>query len=148
MTVIAGSDHAGLELKRIVLDHLRQQGVEVRDLGCDTPESTDYPRYAREVGEAVALSPGDLGLLVCGTGIGMSIAANKVLGVRAALCENELSARLAREHNDANVLCLGGRITGPNLACAIADAFLDATFEGGRHERRVQMIRDMDSKRR
>ncbi len=137
--ILMGSDHAGLALKRALGDHLVAQGYEVEDLGTHDTASTDYPDHAHRVAEAVARGAG-LGILVCGTGIGMSIAANRHRGVRAALCADTFSARMTRLHNDANVLCLGARTVGPGLAEDIVDAFLGASFEGGRHARRVEKI--------
>ncbi len=138
--IVAGSDHAGLAVRGEAVRVAREQGFEVDDLGPFSGESVDYPDYARQVAEAVAAGRARLGILVCGTGIGMSISANKVKGVRAALCTSEYEARMARAHNDANVLCLGERVLGPGLAGAIVAAFLAQPFEGGRHQRRVDKI--------
>ena len=135
-----GADHAGFELKEILKQHLLSRGLQVRDLGTHDTASTDYPDFARSVAESVALGQSDWGLLVCSTGIGMSIAANKVPGVRAALLFNEEMARLSRQHNDANILCLGAKIVAPPEAQKIVDAFLNAHFEGGRHQRRVHKL--------
>ena len=140
MTIAIASDHAGLALKTALVEHLRHRGLAVDDLGPHTPDSVDYPAFARPLSEAVAQGRYARGILVCGSGMGMSIAANKVPGVRAALCTNEFLARMARLHNYANVLCLGERVTGVGLSVAIADAFLDTAFEGGRHQRRVDQI--------
>lgn len=137
--LIAGSDHAGLALKRELTKLATELGYEVRDVGTHTSDSTDYPDYAHQVASAVAAGEG-LGLLVCGTGIGMSMAANRHAGVRSALCGDVFSAAQARQHNDANILCIGARVVGPGLASEILKAFLGASFEGGRHERRVQKI--------
>ena len=137
--LIVGSDHAGLELKRELAAVASELGCEVRDLGTHTSDSTDYPDYAHQVASAVAAGEG-LGLLVCGTGIGMSMAANRHAGVRAALCGDVFSASMSRQHNNANVLCIGARVVGPGLAGEILKAFLGARFEGGRHERRVNKI--------
>ncbi|MEM7136595.1 MAG: ribose 5-phosphate isomerase B [Myxococcota bacterium] len=137
--LIIGSDHAGLDLKRNLATVATELGYEIRDVGTHTSDSTDYPDYAHQVAAAVAQGDG-LGLLVCGTGIGMSMTANRHRGVRAALCGDIFSAGMARQHNDANVLCLGARVTGPGLAEAILRAFLQSTFEGGRHQRRVDKI--------
>jgi ribose 5-phosphate isomerase B len=145
MAVAIASDHAGLSLKEALVAHLRARGLAVDDLGPHDAASVDYPAFARPLAEAVAQGRYERGVLVCGTGMGMSIAANKVPGVRAALCTSELVARMARAHNDANVLCLGERVTGPGLALAIADAFLDTPFEGGRHQRRVDQITAIES---
>ncbi|MDA8344351.1 MAG: ribose 5-phosphate isomerase B [Thermaerobacter sp.] len=143
-TVGIGSDHAGLILKREVLAALRQEGIPARDYGTDSAESCDYPDFAQAVGHAVASGEVGAGVLICGTGIGMSIAANKILGVRAALAGEGLAAELARRHNDANILCLGSRLTGPELAREAALRFLRSSFEGGRHARRVAKISAMD----
>ncbi|MGB5193085.1 MAG: ribose 5-phosphate isomerase B [Polyangiales bacterium] len=137
--LIVGSDHAGLELKRELASLATELGYDLRDVGTHTSDSTDYPDYAHQVASAVAAGEG-LGLLVCGTGIGMSMAANRHPGVRAALCGDVFSATMARQHNDANVLCIGARVVGSGLAGEILRAFLGASFEGGRHERRVNKI--------
>ncbi len=138
-TLIVGSDHAGLELKRELVGIAAELGYEVRDVGTHTSDSTDYPDYAHQVSSAVASGEG-LGLLVCGTGLGMSMAANRHPGVRAAVCGDVFSASMTRQHNDANVLCIGSRVVGAGLASEILKAFLNASFEGGRHERRVNKI--------
>ena len=142
--IILGSDHAGLALRAEAAKVARACGFEVEDLGPFSGESVDYPDYARRVAEAVGAGRAKLGILVCGTGIGMSIAANKVRGVRAAHCTTEYEARMARAHNDANVLCLGERVTGLGVGGAIAAEFLSQPFEGGRHERRVRKIADLE----
>lgn len=144
MRIAVGSDHAGFELKREVLNYLEASGHEAEDFGTRSRESCDYPDFARAVAQAVASGRVELGILICGTGIGMSIAANKVPGVRAALCGEPYSARLAREHNDANVLCLGARVVGPGLAADIVGAFLSGRFAGGRHSRRVEKLRGLE----
>ncbi len=145
MRIALASDHAGLALKQALADHLRGRGHAVDDLGPIDTASVDYPAFARRVTDRLADGSADRGLLVCGTGMGMSIAANKVRGVRAALCTNELLARMARAHNDANVLCLGERVVGTGLALAIADAFFETPFEGGRHQRRVDLITALET---
>ncbi len=142
--IVVGSDHAGRVMRAEVARVAKERGFEVEDLGTFSSESVDYPDYARRVGEEVAAGRARFGLLVCGTGIGMCIAANKVKGVRAALCAGELEARLARAHNDANVLCLGERVLGPAVGAAIVKAFLEEPFEGGRHQRRVDKIRALE----
>jgi len=142
--VMAASDHAGLALRAEAVKTARAKGYEVEDLGPFTTESVDYPDHARTLGEAVAAGKARAGILVCGTGIGMSMAANKVPGVRAAVCRSEYEARMARAHNDANVLCLGDRVTGGGLAAAIVEVFLSTPFEGGRHARRVEKLRALD----
>ena len=138
-TLIVGSDHAGLALKRELAAVAAELGYEVVDVGTHTSDSTDYPDYAHRVASAVARGEG-LGLLVCGTGIGMSMAANRHPGVRAALCGDVFSASMTRQHNDANVLCVGSRVIGAGLAEQILKAFLATSFEGGRHARRVKKI--------
>jgi ribose 5-phosphate isomerase B len=142
--VIAGSDHAGLALRAEAVAVAKAAGLEVEDLGPFSGDSVDYPDYARQVAEAVAAGRAKLGILVCGTGIGMSIAANKVKGVRAAHCTTEFEARMARAHNDANVLCIGERVLGLGLGGAVVKAFLEGKFEGGRHARRVQKMAEME----
>ncbi|HZZ86052.1 MAG TPA: ribose 5-phosphate isomerase B [Anaeromyxobacteraceae bacterium] len=142
--IVAGSDHAGLALRAEAVKAAQGRGFVVEDLGPFSGESVDYPDYARQVAERVASGAARFGLLVCGTGIGMSIAANKVRGVRAALCTNEFEARMARAHNDANVLCLGQRVVGAGLGAAIVAAFLSEPFEGGRHARRVELIKALE----
>lgn len=142
MTVYVASDHAGFALKETVLMWLRERGLDVVDLGPESRERVDYPDFAHSLAERVssAESGGDLGVLVCGSGVGMSIAANRHAGVRAVVCSEAYSARLARQHNDANVLCIGERVVGEGTARDIVDAFFDATFEGGRHAARVGKI--------
>ena len=142
--IVFGSDHAGLALRAEAVRAAREAGFEVEDLGPFAPASVDYPDYAARVGQAVAGGRARLGVLVCGTGIGMSIAANKVKGVRAAHCTTEYEARMTRAHNDANVLCLGERVVGLGLGAAIVAAFLSQPFEGGRHQRRVDQITALD----
>jgi ribose 5-phosphate isomerase B len=138
--IIAGSDHAGLALRGEAVRVAQQRGFDVDDLGPFSGESVDYPDYARRVAEAVASGAARFGILVCGTGIGMSIAANKVKGVRAAHATTEYEARMARAHNDANVLCIGERVVGLGLGGAIVAAFLATPFESGRHAMRVEKI--------
>ncbi|PLX75639.1 MAG: ribose 5-phosphate isomerase B [Desulfuromonas sp.] len=140
MRLVIGSDHGGLELKSAVSQSLGDRGLEVVDLGTDNGESVDYPDFAVKVAQEVARGEADCGVLVCGTGIGMSIVANKFPGVRAALATDEFMARMAREHNNANILVLGGRVLSADLACRMVEAWLDATYEGGRHQRRLDKI--------
>ena len=140
-TVVAlAADHAGWDLKDALAEHLRAGGYEVVDLGTNGPASVDYPDFGEAVGTAVANRTADLGVAVCGSGIGIAMAAGKVDGIRAATVYDETSARLAREHNDANVICLGARLIEPEQATGALDAFLNARFEGGRHQRRVDKI--------
>lgn len=140
LRVALGCDHAGLALKQHLKGVLLQQGVQVEDLGTHDESSCDYPDYAHAVASGVAEGRYDRGLLVCGTGLGMSYAANRHPGVRAALCTNEFLARMSRAHNDANVLCLGARVTGVGVAEAILSAFIGTPFDGDRHTRRVGKI--------
>jgi ribose 5-phosphate isomerase B len=138
--IALGADHAGLPLKDAIAAHLIEGGYEVKDLGTHTSASVDYPDFGAAVGEAVAAGTADLGVCCCGTGIGISIAANKVRGIRAAVIHDVTTAELAHRHNDANVICLGARTTGEAVALEAVDAFLAATFEGGRHELRIEKI--------
>lgn len=144
MRFAVGCDHAGLVLKNHLVHRLRELGHEVQDVGTHGTGSVDYPDFAGEVGRRVVAGQVDQGLLVCGTGIGMSIAANKVPGVRAAVVSDTFSARSTRQHNDANVLCLGERVVGLGLALDILDAWLGADFEGGRHQRRIDKIHALE----
>ncbi len=142
MKLALGWDHGGYELKEKVKKHLTEKGHEVLDLGCYSTESVNYPVYGKAVGNAVVNKEADLGIIICGTGIGISIAANKVKGVRAALCMNTTMARLTKEHNNANVLAMGARMIGDVLALEIVDEFLTAQFQGGRHAERIAMLED------
>ena len=143
-TIVIGCDHAGLSLKQKIVAHLKERGIEVIDVGTHTPESCNYVDFAHAVCEAVTSGKAERGILVCGTGIGMSIAANKHAGIRAAACENTFSARMTRLHNDANVLCLGERVVGYGLACDMVDLFVDTEFSGGRHQMRVDALNALD----
>lgn len=143
MKIAIASDHGGFELKETVKAHLKERGMEVMDLGTHSDASVDYPVYGKACGEAVVNGEADCGVVVCGTGIGISIAANKVKGVRCGLCTSVEMAQLTKQHNNANVLALGGRTTAPQLALQIVDAWLDTEFEGGRHERRTNMLDEM-----
>ncbi len=138
--ITIGSDHAGFELKKKVIEHLSSRGIEVIDVGTHSADSCDYPLIAHDVCKNIQDGVTELGILVCGTGIGMSMAANKHRGIRAAVCSDTFSARLTRVHNDANVLCFGERVVGMGLACDLVDNFIDAEFEGGKHQRRVDLI--------
>ena len=144
MRIALGADHAGYSLKAVVAGHLTEAGHEVIDHGTDSEESVDYPSYCAAAARSVTAGEADLAVVMGGSGQGEQIAANKVVGARAALCYNELTARLARQHNDANVLALGARILGTELALSVLDAFLDSDFEGGRHARRVQQLSDIE----
>ena len=147
MKIAVGSDHAGYTLKTTLVERMRAQGHDVQDVGTDGPASCDYPDFAVQVGRAVAAGQARLGVLVCGSGQGMAMTANRVPGVRAAVCADTFSARATRNHNDAYVLCLGERVVGAGLAGDIVDAFLAAEFEGGRHQRRVDKISALDGDR-
>ena len=146
-TIAIASDHAGFSLKSELVAELTKLGHTALDLGPTDTNSVDYPDFATKVTEALTEKRAELGVLICGTGIGMAITANKVKGIRAALCRTEFEARMSRLHNDANVLCLGQRITGPGLAIEILKAFLSASFEGGRHAARVEKIRQVETER-
>lgn len=138
--IAIGSDHGGYTLKETIKKYLDEKGVRYRDFGAYSDESCDYPDFGAAVGRAVASGECERGILVCGTGIGISLAANKIKGVRAAVCGDCFSAEMARLHNDANILALGERVTGPGLALKLVDIFLETPFEGGRHQRRVDKI--------
>ena len=139
--IYIGSDHGGYALKLEVIEHLKNRGFEVTDIGCDSEASCDYPVYAKKVTDAIKDGSADLGILICGTGIGMSMAANKESGIRAALCHDVFSAKATREHNNANILCLGARVIGPGLALMIVDTFIDTSFSHDeRHIRRISMF--------
>ena len=138
--IAIGAAHAGYALTQALIAHLSARGAEVTDLGTHSEASCDYPDFAHAVCKRIQDGSAALGILVCGTGIGMSMAANKHPGIRAAACSDTYSARLTRMHNNANVLCIGARVVGEGLACDLADAFLDAEFEGGKHQRRIDLI--------
>ena len=141
--IAIGSDHGGFELKEKLMEHLSERGLEYKDFGTYSSASCDYPVYAKAVANAVASGECDRGIIICGTGIGVSITANKVRGIRAALCGECFSAEATRQHNDANVLCMGARVVGEGLALKIADTFLDTPFSNDeRHIRRISMIED------
>lgn len=145
--IALGSDHAGFEAKERAKQSLASLGAEVVDVGTTGSESVDYPDYGAAVGRAVARGEAERGVLICGSGIGIAIAANKIAGVRAAVCWNEETARLARQHNDANVLCIGARFIEPDLAARMIRAFLETDFEGGRHQQRVDKLTKLDEVR-
>jgi ribose 5-phosphate isomerase B len=144
--IALGGDHAGYRLKVAVSKHIAGLGHEVEDFGTDSEEPVDYPDFCAAVGRAVATGRADFGIVFGGSGQGEQIAANKVHGIRAALCQSEYMARLTREHNDANVLALGGRVLAEEYACAIVETFLSASFEGGRHARRVEQISEIEKR--
>lgn len=146
--VALAADHGGFELKEAVKRHLEERGIEYRDFGSHTGEAVDYPDIALPACDAVVKGECGLALLFCGTGVGISIAANKVNGIRACCCSDVFSAKYTRLHNDANALCLGGRVVGPGLAAELVDAFLAAGFEGGRHARRVEKLAAIEARER
>lgn len=143
--IAIGCDHGGLDIKNAVTEYLKESGIDYTDFGCDSPESVDYPVYAYRVAKAVADGTAQYGIICCGTGIGVSMAANKVKGIRAAVCTDEFCAEMTRRHNDANVLCMGGRVIDATKAVRLADIFLHTAFDGGRHTKRVQMITDIEN---
>jgi len=146
MKIGIGSDHGGYELKELIVKYLQDEGIEYVDYGTNSLDSVDYPEFGQKVAEAVKNKEVDRGIIVCGTGIGISISANKVPGIRCALCGDTYSARMSIEHNNANMLALGGRVVGRDLAIEIVSTWLKATFQGGRHERRINKISDIERK--
>jgi ribose 5-phosphate isomerase B len=145
MTIAIGSDHAGVELKKEILSLLKDLKIEYKDYGTDTPESVDYPDFGQKVSEAVSTGKIEKGILICGTGIGMSIVANKFRGIRASLCNDLFTAKMSRMHNDANILVLGGRVVGKDLAKEIVRTWITTPFEGARHSRRLDKILVIES---
>ena len=144
--IALGSDHGGYLLKEELKKHLEQEGYEFIDFGTDSPASCDYPVYAEKVCRAIQSGECEKGILICGTGIGMSMCANKCKGIRAAVCGDHFSAEFTRRHNDANVLCMGARVIGPGVALQLADIFLTTEYEGGRHANRVSMMMELENK--
>ena len=144
MKFFIATDHAGIEYKDFVIDLLKSKGIEVEDLGPYSKDRVDYPDYAKKCALAVAQNSGSYGILICGTGIGMSLAANKVKGIRAALCHDAYTAAMAKAHNNANILCFGQRVVGLGVVESIIDAFINTQFEGGRHETRVEKIMQIE----
>ena len=148
MKIAMGNDHTAIEMKNEIREFVESMGHEVIDLGTNATESCDYPIYGEKVGRAVIAGEADLGIAICGTGVGISLAANKVSGIRACVCSEPYTAKLSRLHNNSNVLCFGARVIGPELAKMIVEAWLNAEFEGGRHQRRVDMIMDIEKRER
>ena len=144
MRIAIGSDHAGFRLKQVLLEHIASLGYESSDFGCPDETSVDYPDFAAPLAQAVIAGEQDLGILICSTGVGMSIAANKLKGIRAALCHDTFSARRARQHTDANILCLGSWCIGEGAARDVVEAFLNGEFQGGRHVRRLEKVRALE----
>ena len=145
MKLVIGCDHAGYELKGPVMEHLKSKGYELIDVGTHSTDSCNYPEYAYKLCTTITSGEADLGILICGTGVGMLIAANKVEGIRAACVSDTFSARLTRQHNDTNVLCFGARVVGLGIACDLCDNFLEAEYEGGKHAKRVDMIHAIEA---
>lgn len=146
MKIALGSDHAGFPLKIQIINHLKERDIDIKDFGTYTEDSCDYPDYAIQVAEEVANGNYEFGILICGTGIGISIAANKVPNIRAALCSDTFSAHASREHNNANILAMGQRVVGLGLALDIVDTFLNSSFQGGRHQDRIDKITEIEKK--
>ena len=144
--IAMGNDHSAVEMKEAIKAYVEQKGYEVIDFGTNSSESCDYPVYGEKVGRAVASGEADYGIAICGTGVGISLAANKVKGIRACVCSEPYTAKLSRMHNNSNVLAFGARVVGSELAKMITEAWLDAEFEGGRHERRVNMIMEIENR--
>lgn len=144
MKIAVGCDHGGLEHKNAIAQHLKSEGFEVEDFGIYENKSVDYPEIALKVANSIKNGENELGILVCGTGIGMSLAANKVNGIRAAACSEHFSAKYTRLHNNSNILCLGGRVIGIGTALELCDIFVNTEFEGGRHQRRIDMITEIE----
>lgn len=146
MKIAIGNDHAALDLKWEIADYIKDLGHEAVNFGTDTPESCDYPVFGEKVARAVAAGEADCGILICGTGVGISLAANKVKGIRCAVCSEPVTARLVKQHNNANIIAFGARIVGSETAKEIVKAYLDAEFLGGRHADRVAMIMELENK--
>ena len=138
--IAIGCDHGGIQIKNAVIEYMKENGIEYNDFGCYSEDSVDYPEYAYKVADCVASGKAELGIICCGTGIGVSMAANKVKGIRAAVVTDEFCAEMTRRHNNANVLCMGGRVIDEEKAVKLASIFLNTPFDGGRHENRVNMI--------
>ena len=143
--IAIGCDHGGINIKNAVIEYMKENGIEYKDFGCYTTESVDYPVYAYQVAKTVADGEAELGIICCGTGIGVSMAANKVKGIRAAVCTDEFCAEMTRRHNNANIMCMGGRVIDEEKAVKLASIFLSTPFEGGRHEKRVNMITEIEN---
>ena len=146
MKIVLANDHSAVDMKKEILAHLEEKGYQVIDIGTNSPESCDYPVFGERAGKMVASGEADLGILICGTGGGISLAANKVKGVRACVCSEPYSAKLSRMHNDTNILAFGARVVGTELAKMIVDEWLASEFEGGRHKRRVDMIMEIEKR--
>ena len=146
MKIAMGNDHSAIELKNIIKEFVESKGYEVIDFGTNTPESCDYPVFGEKVGRAVASGEADLGIVICGTGVGISLAANKVKGIRACVCSEPYTAKLSKMHNNSNVLAFSARVVGSEMAKMITEEWLDAKYEGGRHQRRVDMLMEIENR--
>lgn len=146
MKIAIGNDHSAVELREVISAHLKERGYEVEEVGTFSTQSSNYPEWGEKVARKVVAKEADLGIAICGTGVGISIACNKVKGIRAVVCSEPYSARLSRQHNNANVLCFGARVVGTELAKMIVDEWLDAEFQGGRHQMRIDMIADIEKR--
>ena len=146
MKIAMGNDHSAIELKNIIKEFVESKGYEVIDFGTNTPESCDYPVFGEKVGRAVASGEADLGIVICGTGVGISLAAHKVKGIRACVCSEPYTAKLSKMHNNSNVLAFGARVVGSEMAKMITEEWLDAKYEGGRHQRRVDMLMEIENR--
>ena len=144
--IALGCDHGGYELKLEIKKYLDEKGIEYKDFGCDSLDSVDYPVYAKKVAHAIVDGECEKGILICGTGLGISLAANKVKGIRACVCSEPFTAKMSRAHNDCNVLAFGARVVGGELAKMIVDTWINTEFEGGRHQRRVDMLMEIEEK--
>lgn len=142
--IVIGSDHGGYELKTYIIKYFEENNIEYKDVGCYSEDSVDYPDIAEKLCKEITGGNAERGILICGTGIGISIAANKIKGIRAAVCTDEYCARMCRRHNNANVLCLGGRVVGRELALSITETYLNGEFEGGRHQNRIDKIHALE----
>ena len=142
--IVIGSDHGGYELKTYIIKYIKKNNIEYKDVGCYSEDSVDYPDIAEKLCKEITGGNAERGILICGTGIGISIAANKIKGIRAAVCTDEYCARMCRHHNNANVLCLGGRVVGRELALSITETYLNGEFEGGRHQNRIDKIHALE----
>lgn len=147
MKIAIGNDHTAVEMKKAIVEHLKSRNIQVIDMGTNETASCDYPVYGEKVGRAVVDGDADLGIAICGTGLGISLAAGKVKGVRACVCSEPYTARMSRLHNNCNVLCFGARVIGIEMAKMITDIWLDTEFEGGRHQRRVNMVMDIERRK-
>ncbi len=143
-----GNDHTGVALKEIIKKFVEEKGIEVKDFGTQSTDASNYPEIAESVANAVASGECERGILICGTGVGISIAANKVKGIRAVCCSEPFSAKLSKQHNNANILCFGARVVGTELAKMIVESWIDAEFQGGRHQVRIDMIQDIENRQK